>query len=136
MSNYIDYDYYSNTFKGTLIPQKEFEKYAIKASGEVRLRILNKSIKGFENEIQYATCSVADIIYNQELKKQRIESILNGTEKIVTSEKVGDYSRNISTVSITELMADYESTNKKIDEELNKILLFTGLLYSGVIDVR
>lgn len=136
MSNYIDYDYYSNTFKGTLIPQKEFEQYATKASNEVRLRILNKSIKGFEKEVQNATCSVADILYNQELKKQRIESILNGTEKIITSEKVGDYSRNISTVSLSDLKADYESADKKIDDELNKTLLFTGLLYLGIIDVR
>lgn len=136
MSNYIDYDYYSNTFKGTLIPQEEFEQYAIKASNEVRLRILNKSIKGFEKEVQNATCSIADMIYNQNLKKQKIESLLKGTDKIITSEKVGDYSRNISAVSLADLKTDYESTSKKIDEELNKSLLFTGLLYSGVIDVR
>lgn len=136
MSNYIDYDYYSNTFKGTLIPQEEFEQYATKASNEVRLRIFNKSIKGFENQVQNATCSVADIIYNQNLKKQRIDLLLSGAEKVVTSEKVGDYSRNISAVSLSDLQADYDSTDRKINEEIQKALLFTGLLYSGVVDVR
>jgi len=136
MSNYIDYDYYSNTFKGTLIPQKEFEQYATKASNEVRIRIFNKPITEFKNQVQNATCLVADIIYNQNLKKQRIDLLLNGAEKVVTSEKVGDYSRNISNVSLSDLQADYDSTDKRINEEMQKTLLFTGLLYSGIVDVR
>jgi len=136
MSNYIDYDYYSNTFKGTLIPQEEFEQYATKASNEVRIRIFNKPITEFKNQVQNATCLVADIIYNQNLKKQRIDLLLNGAEKVVTSEKVGDYSRNISNVSLSDLQADYDSTDKRINEEMQKTLLFTGLLYSGIVDVR
>ena len=36
MTNYIDYEYYSNTFGGSLIPEEEFEKMATKASNAVR----------------------------------------------------------------------------------------------------
>ena len=136
MSNYIDENYYYNTYKGKQISQDKFKEFATKASNEVRIRIFNKPITGYENEVQIATCLVAEILYNQSLKKEKIESILFGTEKIVTSEKVGDYSRNISTVSVTDLQRDYDSTDEQIDKELEKALLFTGLLYSGVVDVR
>lgn len=136
MSNYIDENYYYNTYKGKQISQDKFKEFATKASNEVRIRIFNKPITGYENEVQTATCLVAEILYNQSLKKEKIESILFGTEKIVTSEKVGDYSRNISTVSVTDLRRDYDSTSEQIDKELEKALLFTGLLYSGVVDVR
>ena len=135
MSNYIDYDYYSNTFKGTLIPQKEFEMYATKASNEVRLRIMNRDISKHEIEVKKATCSVADILYNQYLIKQKIQDILLGTEKVISSEKVGDYSRNFSNVSVSELQKECDKTIDKINEELDQSLLFTGLLYTGIANV-
>lgn len=138
MNNYIDDNYYYNTFYGELIPLEEIEKYVALANNEVRLRLFNRSVDKtkFEEIVKATTCRVAEILYNQSLKEQRIEDILNGTNQIVTSEKVGDYSRNLSAVSLADLKADYGSTSQKIDEEVEKSLLFTGLLYSGVIDVR
>jgi len=138
MNNYIDDNYYYDTFYGELIPLEEIEKYVTLANNEIRLRLFNRSVEKtkFEEIVKKTTCRVAEILYNQSLKKQRIENILNGTNQIVTSEKVGDYSRNLSAVSLADLKADYGSTSQKIDEEVEKSLLFTGLLYSGVIDVR
>lgn len=138
MNNYIDDNYYYNTFYGELILLEEIEKYVALANNEVRLRIFNRPVDKtkFEEIVKTTTCRVAEILYNQSLKEQRIENILNGTNQIVTSEKVGDYSRNLSAVSLADLKADYGSTSQKIDEEVEKSLLFTGLLYSGVIDVR
>lgn len=138
MNNYIDDNYYYNTFYGELIPLEEIEKYVALANNEVRLRLFNRPVDKtkFEEIVKTTTCRVAEILYNQSLKEQRIENILNGTNQIVTSEKVGDYSRNLSAVSLADLKADYGSTSQKIDEEVEKSLLFTGLLYSGVIDVR
>lgn len=134
MNSYIDYNYYTNTFNGDLIPQKEFEKYAIKASNKVRNRIFNRDIILFETEVKNATCSVADILYNQYLKQERLENILNGTEKVISSEKVGDYSRNISNISIEDLkkISSNEYTDSLIENELEDYLLVTGLLYCGV----
>lgn len=138
MNNYIDDNYYYNTFYGELIPLEEIEKYVALANNEVRLRLFNRSVDKtkFEEIVKTTTCRVAEILYNQSLKEQRIENVLNGTNQIVTSEKVGDYSRNLSAVSLADLKADYGSTSQKIDEEVEKSLLFTGLLYSGVRDVR
>ena len=72
---YINYDYYIETYKGSLIPQDDFDKYAIKASGKVRNRIFNRDISLFEIEVKNATCSVADILYNQSLNQERIKNI-------------------------------------------------------------
>lgn len=135
MSNYIDEDYYYKTFCGNLIPQQEFEKYATKASNEIRVRIMNRNISNYETEIKKATCSVADILYNQFLIKQKIQSIILGNEKIISSEKVGDYSRNFSNTSISELQKECDRTTDKINEELDQSLLFTGLLYTGITNV-
>lgn len=138
MNNYIDYDYYTKTYGGDLIPQEKFDKFAKGASYEVKLRIQNKDIFNFETEVKDATCSVADIIYNQYLNKEKIKNIINGSEKIITSEKVGDYSRNIQNVSSSELIAfaSEESIQKEINQEIEKKLFFTGLLYGGAGIVR
>lgn len=134
MNNYINYDYYKETFKGDLIPQEEFEKYAMKASSKVKNRIFNRDISLFESEVKNATCSVANILYNQYLKLKKLENIISGTEKIISSEKVGDYSRNISNVSIDDLkkISSNEYIDNLIEEELENYLLITGLLYCGV----
>ena len=129
--NYVDYEYYVKTFvgDGKPIPRNEFEKYATRASNKVRNRILNKDISLFETEVKNVTCSIVDILYNQYLN-----DILNGSEVIISSEKVGDYSRNISNVSITDLekICSDEYINEQIETELEDYLLSTGLLYCGV----
>lgn len=132
--NYVDFDYYVRSFKGSIIPRQEFEKFAIKASNKVRNRILNKDISLFETEIKNVTCSIVDILYNQYLNKKRLNDILSGSEVIISSEKVGDYSRNISNVSITDLekICSDEYINEQVETELEDYLLSTGLLYCGV----
>jgi hypothetical protein len=80
------------------------------------------------------TCSIAEILYNQFLNKKRLNNILNGSELIISSEKVGDYSRNINNASISDLekLCSDEYVKNLIYEELEDYLLSTGLLYCGV----
>lgn len=133
MSNYIDFDYYKETYKGNIVPQEIFDKFATKASGKVRNIIFNRDISIFENVVKNATCSVVDILYNQYLNQEKLKGIITGTDKIVTSEKVGDWSRNISNISIDELkqFASDEYTESLINNTLEDYLLSTGLLYCG-----
>lgn len=134
MSNYIDMNYYYLTFGGDLIPQNSFNEFATRASNKVRNRIFNRDISSFENEVKNATCSVANILYNQYLNKNKIQNVINGTDKIITSEKVGDYSRNINNISINDLqvISSDESVEKEINQTIEDYLLFTGLLYAGI----
>lgn len=133
MSSYIDFDYYKKTYKGNIVPQEIFDKFATKASGKVRNIIFNRDISIFENVVKNATCSVVDILYNQYLNQEKLKGIVDGTDKIVMSEKVGDWSRNISNISIDELkqFASDEYTESLINNTLEDYLLSTGLLYCG-----
>ena len=136
MSNYVDSTYYYNTYNGELIPHEELEKYAMKASSIIRNRILNRDIKNYEEIVKDTTCQVADLLFNQNEFDERIKLVASGTEKVITSEKVGDYSRNISATTITDLKNLSLDTKKKIDEVIEENLFFTGLLYMGIRDVR
>ena len=133
MRNYIDYGNYISDYIGKLIPQNEFEKYASRASGIVRNAIFNRDITYFEKEVINATCSVAELLYNQYLNKEKIRKIMDGTDKIITSEKVGDYSRNIGSISIDDLkkVSADDYIEMQIIQVLEDYLLSTGLLYCG-----
>lgn len=134
MNNYIDEKDYYDIYEKDLIPDEKFEEYATKASNKIRSYILNKDVSLFKKEVKNATCSVAEILYNQYLIKEKIKNISLGNEKVISSEKVGDYSRNMSNVSISELekLCSEEYIKNQIDEEIENQLLWTGLLYSGV----
>ena len=136
MSNYIDSTYYYDTYNGELIPQEQIKKYVTKASNVIRNRILNRDIKNYEEIVKNTTCQVADLLFNQNEFEERIKLVASGTEKVITSEKVGDYSRNISATTITDLKNLSLDIEKKIDEVIEENLFFTGLLYMGIRDVR
>lgn len=134
MNSYIDYDFYKNTFKGDLISEEKFNNFAIRATSKVRNRIFNRDISLFENEVKNATCSVAELLFNQSQNKERLKKILNGTEKQISSEKVGDYSRNITNISLADLekFSSDEYVNNQIQKEIEENLFYSGLLYSGI----
>lgn len=133
MNSYINYDYYINAFKGDLIPVENFNKYSAIASNKVRTRIFNRDISLFENEVKNATCLVAEILYNQYLNQEKLKNVISGNEKIVTSEKIGDYSRNISNVSANDLqkLISTDYINDLIENTLEDSLYPTGLLCCG-----
>lgn len=131
-----DYDYYKNTFKGNKVPQEEFEKIELKASSQINKFIMNRDYKNYNNQdyteqVKMATCSVIDILYDIEKKKKILNSMSDGgANKIVTSEKVKDYSRNYATASYKELeeQVSNNNVNKLIEEELYNYLWSTSLL--------
>ena len=73
------------------------------------------------------------------MNKEKLGDILSGKEKIITSEKIGDYSRNISNVSIDDLkkLISTENVDNEIENTIQDNLQLTGLLYCpiGVINV-
>ena len=129
MQTYTDYKFYTNTYKGNM-PESDFNKLVIRASYEVRKNIFNRLIKGFEEEVQLATCSVADIL----LKIEQLENQKNATisDKTLKSESVGDYSRTFDTSSVNDIEVEISNQKTKIIEEIRMYLLDTGLLYRGV----
>ena len=129
MTTYTDYKFYTNTYKGNM-PESDFDRLVIRASYEVRKNIFNRPITGYEDEVQMATCSVADILY----KIEQIETKKNTTisDKTLKSESVGDYSRTFDTSSVSDIETEISNQKSKIKEEIRMYLLDTGLLYRGV----
>lgn len=129
MTNYTDYDFYKNTYKGDM-PETDFNKVIVRASYEVQKNIFNRDIKGYEDEVQMATCSVANILLKVEQLENKKDTILSNNN--LKSESVGDYSRTFDTLGIDNVNVEISNQKEKIKEELRRYLLYTGLLYRGV----
>lgn len=129
MTNYIDYDFYTNTYKGNM-PELDFIKVVARASAEVRKNIFNRDITKYQEEVQMVTCSVADILFKIEQLENKKDTILSNNN--LKSESVGDYSRTFDTLGIDNVNVEISNQKEKIKEELRRYLLHTGLLYRGV----
>ena len=78
-----------------------------------------------------ATCSVADILYKIEKIEERKAKLISSdsSDRILSSEKVADLSKNFANITnIKELEEEISNQKNKIKEEIEKHLLFTGLL--------
>lgn len=134
MTNYINYSYYVNTYKGNM-PEDDFEKLVVRASAEVRKNIFNRDITNYEDDVQMATCSVADILFKIEQLEIRKDKLVsnNAADKVVSSESVGDLSRTFANATnLNDLENEISNQKLKIIEEIRMYLLHTGLLYRGV----
>lgn len=134
MTNYTDYNFYKDTYKGDM-PETDFNKLGIRASAEVCKNIFDRDIKDYEDEVQMATCSVADILLKIEKLEARKDKLIssNAIDKVVSSESVGDLSRTFAnTTNLTDLEKEISNQKNRILEEIRLYLLHTGLLYRGV----
>lgn len=129
MESYITYEYYTDTYKGSVIPSTSFDRVGLKASYQIDLFILGKDFTNYNgvdytDNVKMATCSIAEILYNQDTFTN------NSIGGAVTSESIGDYSRSFSNQE--QITAE---TKKRIDRELSTYLGMTGLLYRGIRNV-
>lgn len=130
MTNYTDYKFYRNIYKGNML-ESDFNTVISRASLDVRNAILNKDITGHEEEVQMATCSVADILNNIEKIKQRKFKLISSAkeDKILASEQVADLSRTFANITnLKDLDTELSNQEKQINKEIEKHLFYTGLL--------
>lgn len=135
----VDYNYYENIFAGDKIPADIFERMSARAESELNKLILYKNYSNYRGvdyteQVKLAICSIADVLYEVYQRDKILSNLLDGKTKIVSSEKIGDYSRNFENLTPKELM-EQNSTgviSRKIYEEASIYLLSTGLLNRGV----
>lgn len=125
MKIYTDYTFYKDTYKGNM-PENDFDRLVIGASYEVQKNIFNRDITGYEDEVQLATCSVADILLKIETLEKKKDTIIS--ENIVKSESVGDYSRTLESITLPDIEVQISNQEEKIKEVIRMYLLDTGLL--------
>ncbi len=132
MTNYTDYNFYTETYKGNM-PESSFNRLITRASNVVRKSIMSKNITGYENDIQNATCAVVDILYKIEELENKKNIIIS--DKKIKSENVGPYSRTFESTSLSDIDKEISNQEMKIYEEIENYLFFTGLLNRGVHNV-
>ncbi|MBR6523648.1 MAG: hypothetical protein IKT39_03440 [Clostridia bacterium] len=106
----IDYDYYSNIYRGNIIPVGDHVKYLRKAESYVGSLIFGRDPGDHTESVKLAVCNVAELLY------------LDESRQGITSENVDGYS-----VSYAE--SDIE---KSIYDATAVYLADSGLMYAGV----
>lgn len=127
MKSYVDFDYYSKEYNGTLIPEKSFPKISVEASQKINYFTQNRIVEETK-VIKYTTCLIADEIMKNENLKNTISN-----DKEVASESVGPHS--VSYVN----KATIQKEQIKDDITLNRCLyniclenLPNELMYRGI----
>lgn len=127
MNNYIDYDFYKESYGGTSVPQNSFLRFSIKASAYIdkitfgripKMYITDSTDEGYNvpDEVKFAVCAVIDI-------DKKIED----DGGVISSESEGNHS--VTYVDGISTMSE----EKKINEAATLFLNGTGLLYKGFI---
>ncbi len=125
MAAYVDFTFYSDTYKGTAVTLEEFDRFALTASGRIDQLTFDRAAPiieelvepdlNLQNKIKMATCSVID-----ELKKWT--SI--GEFGRIKQETVGQH-------SVTYM--DDKTTYAQATRDAAKLYLGTsGLMYPGL----
>ena len=119
MTNYADYAYYTETYKGAVIDTASFDYYA-RASSQVirRFTFGNINESAVPDEVKMCCCELAEHLFIVE------KQIKEAGGK--TSEKVGEYS--VSYEKLVDVRANGDLQSYQI---IQNWLAMTGLLYRG-----
>lgn len=121
MNVYADYSFYTDEYHGEM-DEKDFQRYAITASQYIRFLTRGRSDDYDCDELKYATCESADILYSASKSlsgpgEKKSENTDGYSVSYVTQGKDGETSEELS--------------NRKMNGVIRKWLLPTGLLYAG-----
>ncbi len=131
LTELVKYDYYKNSYGGSSIPESSFQKMAIKSSSKVNYYTQNRiNEKNIDDNIQNTACEIAELIYSQEMLKEKILA----DDKIKASETVGPHSTTY--VNNKAFQEKQILSEKELEQECYRIcyrnLALTGLLYRGI----
>lgn len=127
MKSYVDFDYYSKEYNGTLIPEKSFPKISVEASQKINYFTQNRIVEETK-VIKYTTCLIADEIMKNENLKNTISN-----DKEVASESVGPHS--VSYVNKATIQKEQIKDNIALNRCLYNICLENlpnELMYRGI----
>lgn len=120
MVQYVDIDYYEDTYEGTAIPEDSFNKYAIKASTHMKRFTFGRIDENDAPEcVKYACCEMCEFIY------QHDQAQIGG--KMVKSETNDGYS-----VTFAEQDVQADALSHKLYGIALLYLADTDLLNMGV----
>ena len=121
-----DYEYYRDTYLGSLLAEENFAKYALRADSYLDLLTTGRYEKDCLPEkaveaVKMAECAIAELCLNLEQAELQSDAAWK-----VQSEKVGSHSvqfRNNAEIA--------EQTERQIRDTASRYLARWGLLYRG-----
>ena len=123
MKGYADYNFYESVYHGDM-DETDFSRNILSASQYIRYLTHGLSDEYEGDELKYAACEAADILYASYQK----EAGGTGEKK---SENTDGYSVSYVTQARDGETSE-ELANRKMTGAIRKWLLPTGLLYAGV----
>lgn len=121
---YATYEFYSNEYCGTVIPETSFEKFVVKASKEINkwtyYRLSDTEMtEELEHNLQYCACEIAELLYQID-NYNRATSIAENGKGIVKSMSSG--SESVSYETNASLYAKIAVDGKERDSSINGIV--------------
>lgn len=118
---YADYNYYENSFAGTLIPAEDFPSIANKAERYINYVTMHR-IVDVTDSVKNAVCAAAEAVYEVQ---QHYANIPKG----IKSENTDGYSVTFAEFDIDKFR---QQENDAMYNAVVQELSGTGLLYQGV----
>lgn len=132
---YTEYTFYKNKYYGDSIEESSFPKWESKATdklNQLTFGNINDSTRSeYDEQIQKATCALADLLYQIDFKTVHAADEKGGN---ITSMSSGG--RSISFGSnetlVDKVLGDKAAQNRLCYDAVCEYLSGTGLLYAGV----
>lgn len=132
---YADYDFYTTSCFGSVVPEADFPRLAERASDFVDLMTSDRLVDGLptngrsQKRIKKAVCSLAELIYQIELAEKNAinQASANGTDI-----NVG----NISTGVVTSVSSGSESISYATPQQIGASAKEWSAVYAAAGDVQ
>lgn len=132
---YADYEFYTTSYFGSVVPETEFPRLAERANGFVDTMTFDRLVDGLpknersQKRIKKAVCSLAELMYQIELAEK---NAINQASANVTDINVG----NISTGIVTSVSSGSESISYATPQQMGQSAKEWSAVYSVAGDTQ
>ena len=133
--SYADYDFYTTSYFGNVVPEADFPRLAERASDCVDNMTFDRLVDGLpENEhsqkrIKKAVCSLAELMYQIELAEK---NAVNQASVNLTDTNVGDISAGV----VTSVSSGSESISYATPQQIGASAKEWSAVYAAAGDVQ
>lgn len=132
---YADYDFYTESYYGNVVPEADFDRLAARASDFIDTLTFDNLVDGLpadkrsQKRIKKAVCSLAELMYQIELAEK---NAINQASANVTDINVG----NISTGIVTSVSSGSESISYATPQQIGASAKEWSAVYTAAGDVQ
>ena len=132
---YADYDFYTESYYGNVVPEADFDRLAARASDFIDTLTFDNLVDGLpadkrsQKRIKKAVCSLAELMYQIELAEK---NAINQASANLTDTNVG----NISTGIVTSISSGSESISYATPQQKASGAKEWSAVYAAAGDVQ